>query len=124
MSSSGWIGVDLDGTLAEYKTGDGIETIGPPIPVMLERVKHWVALGVEVRIVTARVAACNRANDGGVVDSVEFAAAQDKMIREWCKEHVGQELQTTACKDFQMVELWDDRARQVISNTGVPLLNP
>ena len=36
---SGWIGVDLDGTLAEYHGWKGSEHIGPPIPLMVERVK-------------------------------------------------------------------------------------
>lgn len=111
----------MDGTLASYKTGDGISSVGQPIPIMVERVKNWLSRGQEVRIVTARVAACNRANDGGVVDSAELAVEQDKMIREWCKEHIGQELQTTAQKDFAMIELWDDRVVQVVQNTGLTL---
>lgn len=42
MSTSGWIGVDLDGTLAEYH-GWGNGEIGDPVPAMLERVKKWLA---------------------------------------------------------------------------------
>ena len=53
MTQSGWIGVDLDGTLAKYGIWDG--SIGEPIPLMVERVKIWIALGVEVKIFTARV---------------------------------------------------------------------
>ena len=37
-----WIGVDLDGTLAEWDGWKGHEHIGPPIPAMLERVKRWI----------------------------------------------------------------------------------
>ena len=53
MSGKGWIGVDLDGTLAFYQ-GWNEGKIGDPVPVMLARVKGWLAEGVEVRIVTAR----------------------------------------------------------------------
>ena len=49
----GWIGVDLDGTLAEYHGWNG--SIGKPIAPMVDRVKRWLAEGVEVRIMTARV---------------------------------------------------------------------
>ena len=38
----GWIGVDLDGTLAHYDKWRGVEHIGKPVPVMLERVKKWL----------------------------------------------------------------------------------
>ena len=49
-----WIGVDLDGTLAEYHGwNDG--KIGEPIQLMVERVKRWLAEGKSVRIMTARV---------------------------------------------------------------------
>ena len=37
MSLSGWIGVDLDGTLAEYHGWNG-GAIGEPVPAMLARV--------------------------------------------------------------------------------------
>jgi hypothetical protein len=66
-----WIGVDLDGTLAHYDGWDGWNVIGPPIPLMLERVKLWLDQGKDVRIITAH-----------------------------------------------MIEQWDDRAVQVVSNTG------
>ena len=54
----GWIGVDLDGTLAEHywpAKGDYDPTrIGDPIPMMVERVRGWLAEGREVRVFTAR----------------------------------------------------------------------
>lgn len=50
---SAWIGVDLDGTLAYYDIAQG-DAIGEPVPLMLARVKTWIAAGIEVRIVTAR----------------------------------------------------------------------
>ena len=47
--SGGWIGVDLDGTLAYYDYWRGPEHIGEPIPAMLERVQRWLAEGKDVR---------------------------------------------------------------------------
>lgn len=55
MSQTGWIGVDLDGTLAHYDGGVGVDHIGPPVPAMLTRVKQWLAEGRAVKIFTARV---------------------------------------------------------------------
>lgn len=40
-----WVGVDLDGTLAEYGGWQGAESIGPPVEPMLERVKEWLSEG-------------------------------------------------------------------------------
>ena len=97
----GWIGVDLDGTLAEWNTGDDVNRIGAPINTMVGRVKDWVAARIEVRIVTARVSSLGW--DG-------FIDKQKKMIREWTKEHIGAALEATAEKDMDMVQLWDDRA--------------
>lgn len=53
--NEGWIGIDLDGTLAEYDGWKGVEHIGKPIPSMVKRVKEWISEGKDVRIFTARV---------------------------------------------------------------------
>jgi hypothetical protein len=119
MVVKGWIGVDLDGTLAEYHGwGDG--SIGKPIPLMIERVKRWLSEGREVRIVTARVWCDPRQWDyagarGRSQESYEAEAA----IQAWCRTHLGVALPVTCMKDFGMIELWDDRAIQVLANTGV-----
>jgi hypothetical protein len=107
---AGWIGVDLDGTLANYAGWVGEDHIGEPVPVMVERVKQWLAQGVEVRIMTARVCVDS---DGSVADT----------IKAWCRRHIGQELVVTCRKDFGMIELWDDRAVAVEPNTGRRLHN-
>lgn len=106
MSKAGWIGVDLDGTLAHYDGWKGETSIGAPIPAMVERIRTWLSQGREVRIFTARVA-------GGDIPAIV------KAIEGWCWEHVGAVLPVTNVKDFAMVELWDDRAVQVIPNTGM-----
>jgi hypothetical protein len=117
MSDAGWIGVDLDGTLAQYPVP--ITEVGEPIPAMIARVKAWLEQGIEVRIVTARVGQCGRSNSDGVVDDEAFATEQYRMIQEWCVKNIGQALEVTCSKDFMMLELWDDRARRVETNTGV-----
>lgn len=105
-----WIGVDLDGTLAEYHGYAGAKEIGKPIPKMVERVKKWINEGKRVKIFTARVA--DDLKDGR--DTRDVATA----IKDWCQEHIGKRLEVTNVKDHRMAELWDDRAVQVIPNTG------
>lgn len=99
---SGWIGVDLDGTLAEYDGWKGPDHIGEPVPSMAFRVRKWLADGRDVRIFTARAS----------------VPEQVPPVRAWCERHFGVALAVTNVKDFAMVELWDDRAVQVEPNTG------
>lgn len=110
---SGWIGVDLDGTLAVHDETFQIDKVGAPIPKMVERVKGWLAEGLEVRIVTARVGEV-----AGRGNLRQFIEDQEQLISEWCKEHLGQDLIIQAHKDFHMIRLFDDRAVQVETNTG------
>lgn len=105
MAKGGWRGVDLDGTLAVYDGWQGPYHIGEPIPLMVERVKKWLAKGEWVKIFTARVC------DG---DPKTRLAIED-----WCEKHIGQRLEVTNMKDYGMIEIWDDRAVQVIPNTGI-----
>jgi hypothetical protein len=102
MMMSGWIGVDLDGTLARYDGGQGVGHIGAPIEPMIARVREWLSQGHEVRIFTARA---------------QFAE-QIPPVEAWCKKHLGVQLPVTCAKDFGMIELWDDRCVQVVTNTG------
>lgn len=101
---SGWIGVDLDGTLAHYAGWVGPDHIGRPIKPMLARVTAWLARGQEVRIFTARAS----------------VPEQVPPIEAWCLEHIGIVLPVTNVKDFAMIELWDDRCVRVVPNTGEP----
>ncbi|MHB0966028.1 MAG: hypothetical protein ACYC36_06180 [Bellilinea sp.] len=115
----GWIGVDLDGTLAEYHGWKGDNGIGAPIPKMVERVKRWLSDGKDVRIMTARVSVAG----GYSLESHRYADEswrdeQIKLIQDWCLEHVGKALPVTCTKDFSMIELWDDRCYRVRMNTG------
>lgn len=105
----GWIGVDFDGTLAFYSGWEGRLVFGEPIPTMVERVKQWISEGYVVKIVTARISEDE--------NPLEIVVA----LRNWCLDHIGHVLPITMSKDFQMIELWDDRAIQVLQNTGLPV---
>ncbi len=102
---TGWIGVDLDGTLARDDTPRGPETIGPPIPEMVERVLALLYQGYEVRIFTARL-------------SEDPYGTALRHIERWCDKHLGVVLPVTCIKDFGMLLFYDDRAVQVEPNTG------
>lgn len=101
----GWIGVDLDGTLAHYEGWKGIDNIGAPVPKMMARVRRWLREGREVRIFTARV------HDPEAYPHVE----------RWLIENGLPGLAITNVKDFGMDELWDDRVVRVEANTGTAL---
>jgi hypothetical protein len=100
--AAGWIGVELDGTLAHFDEWKGPEHIGEPIPVMLQRVKQWLMAGIQVKLFTAR------AIDPDCIIS----------IRDWLKRHGLDAMDITHQKDFSMAQFWDDRAIHVISNSG------
>ncbi len=97
---SEWIGVDLDGTLAEYE--GTCMSIGKPVPMMLNRVVQWLDQGIEVRIFTAR------ASNPSMIPAIKI----------WLKEWGLPDLKITCCKDFEMITLYDDRCIRVEANTG------
>ena len=103
-----WIGVDLDGTLAEYRGFEGHENIGKPVPAMLELVRGWLAEDIKVKIFTARVS-------GNTAD----AERARYYVKKWLEKECGiTDMEVTCIKDYYMVELYDDRAVQVEFNTG------
>ena len=103
LVSRGWYGVDFDGTLAIYPGTTPPHFLGDPVKPMVSKVLDLLNSGREVRLVTAR------ARDGaGTIAALEA----------WCQEHLGRVIPITDRKDYGMIELWDDRARQVIENTG------
>jgi hypothetical protein len=126
---SGWIGVDFDGTLAEYGTWQGADHCGAPIKPMVERVKGWLAKGIEVRIFTARIHPLDRcvmpdeplinSSEPSIIRTPHWEAITAVLaIRAWCVVYIGRELPVTNVKDYGMHELYDDRAVQVQANTG------
>lgn len=111
----GWIGVDLDGTLAEYDEWRGETHIGAPIELMVDRIRVWLAEGYEVRIFTARVANEPVARRPDLGNPPIRTAIWD-----WLEKACSlPRLQITNVKDYRMIELWDDRAVQVVPNTGM-----
>lgn len=96
------IAVDLDGTLAYYDGWKGGEHIGPPIPEMLFKVRMALAQGDTVVIFTARA---SRPED-------------IPPVKEWLKSIGLPDLKVTNEKTYDISEVWDDRARQVIPNEG------
>lgn len=110
MKDKSWIGVDLDGTLAEYHGWEGALVIGPPIPLMVEFVKALLAHGKTVKIFTARIDEPRRWD-------IEDA------IYDWCATHLGVVLEITNVKDKYCETIYDDRAVQVRRNTGELVLH-
>lgn len=107
MSSNTWVGFDLDGTLAHYDGWRGVDHIGKPIEKTANLVREYIARGVEVRILTARVS--RQFTDRKI-------AAEH--IQDWTENHFGVRLRVTCEKDFSMWLLYDDRAVAVEENTG------
>jgi hypothetical protein len=107
--SAPWIGVDLDGTLAQdlgnSRDEKGLGEIGSPIKPMLNRLKKWIAEGKTVKIFTARAS----------------SPRQVAMVKKWLFKHGLPDLEVTNVKDLRMIELWDDRCVQVMTNLGEPI---
>lgn len=99
-----WIGVDFDGCLAHYTEWKG-DTVGEPIPLMVDRVKKWVAEGKNVKILTART-----------------TSESHKNIDLWMDKHFKFRLNITNIKDSNMEVLWDDRCVQVDKNEGTSIV--
>ena len=107
-----WTGFDLDGTLAEYDGWHGIDHIGKPIKPMCDLMKKIREEGAKVKILTARVAP---RKDGSNADDAR------KHIEKWCEKNLGFVPEITHEKDSLMDTLYDDRAVQVIPNTGITI---
>jgi len=118
-NNSGWIGVDLDATLAHYLKWEGVDIIGDPIPRMVERVHEWLEKGLQVKIMTARVYCGESGEPAG--DRYRDAQIARRAIEKWSLKYIGVILPVTCCKDTQMITLWDDRVVQVKPNIGEPV---
>lgn len=53
-----------------------------------------------------------------VTDQKFTNAMMADAIQDWTEKHLGARLTVTCVKDLHMIELWDDRAVQVVVNTG------
>lgn len=115
--STGWIGVDLDATLARSSGPITELIIGDPVPDMADRVRCWISAGEDVRIFTARVDSGKGAREMGFTPFADVDLNR-RVIQDWTEKHFGLRLPVTNEKDCAMKELWDDRAVRVIANTG------
>lgn len=129
--SEGWIGVDFDGTLAQYDTWVDAAHCGRPIQPMVDRVQAWLKAGRQVRVFTARVFPITEVITG--YPALNFVPAEHRnslpyryrgaveaahAIQDWCRQYIGTVLPITCVKDYAMIELYDDRCVQVRPNTG------
>lgn len=106
--------VDLDATLAQYTDWEGAEKIGSPVEEMVKKVKGWRARGEEVFIFTARVNPGDDTFEEGMEATLSYLS-----IAAWCKQHLGEILPITHEKSKRFTMIHDDRADQIIPNTGV-----
>jgi hypothetical protein len=93
---------------AYHDEGADVDHVGAPIPGMVDLARRFLDDGVEVRIITARVAPEYDDNE-----------EQRAIIRAWCIKHLGTVIPVQAHKCGRMERLYDDRAYGVQRNTGV-----
>lgn len=106
VHEGGVVAFDLDGTLAQYDGWKGDTHIGEPIPKMVERWKAYREKGVTCVIFTARYSE----------DPAKEMAM--KLIQNWSYQNLGEIAPITNEKTPNIVRIYDDRARQVLENTG------
>jgi hypothetical protein len=116
MSAKAWWGFDIDKTAFVDEGGTRGGVIGEPIQGIIRRIKYFLRTGRNVCIVTARVH-----------PSEPDAAAQRLLIQDTLDATLGKEMAIRIpirCdKDRHMIDLYDDRAKQVIPNRGVLVQN-
>ena len=108
------IAVDFDATLATYDGWKGADHLGEPVPEMVAKVKQALAQGDDVTIFTARV----NPGDGSYKEALE-ATISFISIAQWSLKIIGKLLPITHEKSKHWTDIWDDKATQVIPNTGV-----
>ena len=145
VSGEGWIGFDLDGTLAKYDGWHGLDHIGEPIEAIVRLAKKFHAEGKRIKILTARVSPrlCGETHADGCkcghceeeasrppvmqeqylveLDGRGFSVKRtaSSYIREWCDKYLGFVPEIVHQKDHLMLELYDDRVKQVVPNKGI-----
>jgi len=105
------VAVDFDKTLATYDGWKGHTHLGEPVPLMVEKVKQHLADGDEVWIFTARLSPLDHTSQE--IREIELA------LFDWCSKHIGQVLPVTSVKRPKFTTFYDDRAVQVMPNTGI-----
>lgn len=96
--------VGLDGTLAYYKYWEYENHIGESIPDIKRKILCWLSLGIKIKIFTARA----------------YKKELIKPIRKWLLLNgLPPTLEITNIKGIDCDLLFDDKAREVIYNTGI-----
>ena len=141
QQGEGWIGFDLDGTLAKYDGWKGIDHIGEPVKPMVDLMKRMHDEGKVVKIMTARVAPKEKPevernpfigrlnpdyaeayiksqeeHPSGFYSLVSWSARE--FVSDWCLKNLGFLPEIVYQKDHLMLELYDDRVKQVVPNEG------
>lgn len=130
-TGKGWYGFDLDGTLAVYDKWKGIDHIGEPVKPMVDLIRKMHDDGKVVKILTARIAPL-KLEDGTVGES--YITVPDgeggvtrtyahQFINDWCHFNLGFIPEIVYQKDHLMLELYDDRVKQVVPNEGLLVEN-
>jgi hypothetical protein len=112
-----WVGFDFDKTLAHDEPGDMSGVLGTPIPAMVELAKAYIAAGVEVRILTARVWV--PADERWKPELARECGVTRLKLMDWAERYLGKRVPVTCEKDPYMDHLYDDRAVEVVPNTGM-----
>lgn len=142
----GWYGFDLDGTLAKYDKWEGFDHVGEPIKPMVDLIKKMHDEGKVVKILTARVSlranteykarekcappdyvttadfSCLSANAKTWVENMYLCLdtwGAREFVIDWCLKNLGFLPEITHEKDHLMLELYDDRVKQVVPNEGL-----
>lgn len=115
----GWVGFDLDGTLATYTGWVGFSRIGQPVPEIVSLMVAYASQGYEVRVFTGRVAPDPDSNDIPVEDRRD-------LIRQWLSTCVVPylpegypEIKITHEKDKYLYMAYDDRVQGVVPSKGL-----
>jgi len=95
--------IDFDGTIAYYDPNGNSGDIGEPIPGMLDKINNWIKQGIKIKIFTGRA---------NIPESI-------KPMKLWLKLNGFPELEITNTKGIDHDLILDDKAREVIFNTGV-----
>lgn len=134
-TGKGWYGFDLDGTLAKYDKWEGINHIGEQVKPMVDLIKKMHAEGRVVKILTARVAPKEKPEikpnpylENHLTiespDDMPWAVHAEawtarEFIQDWCYRVLGFVPDIVYQKDHLMLELYDDRVKQVVPNEGL-----
>lgn len=135
VEGKGWYGFDLDGTLSKYDKWEGIDHIGEPVKPMVDLIKRMHAEGKVVKILTARVAPKEKPEikpnpylENHLTiespDDMPWAVHAEawtarEFIQDWCYRVLGFIPEIVYQKDHLMLELYDDRVKQVVPNEGL-----